>query len=345
MQSDFPAGTIVPSSISNPLVTVIFNPNAGQAPNLQAALERSIQQWRNAGWQVELRPTQQAGHGTDLARAAAAAGHAMVVAVGGDGTVNEVMNGLVGTETALGMLPGGTVNVWAREMGLPMDLEKAATMLLKADRRSIDVGRVRSIVSRRYFLPRRRQRKGVIIDRYFLLMASIGFDAAVTATVNLQEKKTWGAMAYLKQSLQLLSQYRVPKLTLYLDGRRVRGRVLMAVVGNSQLYGGALKFTHQALVDDGLLDICIIRGRSMLKAPLRLWSIVTRRHAHDERIDYYQAQQVKFLCRRPVPVQIDGDYLGTTPLRLDIVPKGLWVMVPPGADRSLFTHPLSTPYL
>jgi diacylglycerol kinase (ATP) len=202
----------------------------------------------------------------------------------------------------------------------------------------IDVGQVRSIVPRRYLLPRRRKVSGVNINRYFLLMASIGFDAAVTATVNLQEKKVWGAMAYIKQSLQLLGQYRAPRLTLYLDGKRVRGRVLMAVVGNSQLYGGALKFTHQALVDDGLLDICVIRGRSMLKAPLRLWSIVTRRHAHDERIDYYQAQQVKFLCRRPIPVQIDGDYLGTTPLRLDIVPRGLWAMVPPEADRSLFLN-------
>jgi diacylglycerol kinase (ATP) len=336
MQSDSPAEMLRKHPIPKPRVTVIFNPTAGQAPNLQAALERAIQQWQHQGWQVELQPTQRAGEATDLARAAATAGQQIVVAVGGDGTVNEVMNGLVGTETALALLPAGTVNVWAREMGLSMDLEKAATMLLTAQRRSIDVGRVRSIVPRRYFLPRRRKASAPAIDRYFLLMASVGFDAAVTATVNLEEKKVWGAIAYLKQSLQLMWQYRGAKLTLYLDGHRVRGRVLMAVVGNSQLYGGAIKFTHNALVDDGLLDICVIRGRSMLKAPLRLLSIATRLHAFDERVDYYQAQQVKFLCRRAIPVQIDGDYLGTTPLRLDIVPKSLWSMVPEGADRSLF---------
>lgn len=335
MQPDSHAERLRQRPISNPCVTVIFNPNAGSATDLRSALERVIQQWQNQGWQVELQPTQWSGEATDLARAAAAAGQQIVVAVGGDGTVNEVMNGLVGTDTALALLPAGTVNVWAREMGLPMDLEKAAQVLIAAQRRLIDVGRVRSIVPRRYFL-RRRKATTPNIDRYFLLMAGVGFDAAVTATVNLAEKKVWGVMAYLKQSLQLAWQYRGTKLTLYLDGQRVRGRILMAVVGNSRLYGGAIKFTHNALVDDGLLDICVIRGRSMLKAPLRLLSIATRLHAFDERVDYYQAQQVKLICRRSVPVQIDGDYLGTTPLRLDIVPKGLWVMVPEGADRSLF---------
>jgi diacylglycerol kinase (ATP) len=80
----------------------------------------------------------------------------------------------------------------------------------------------------------------------------------------------------------------------------------------------------------------------MLKAPLRLLSILFRRHQQDDRIEYHRVQQIQFLSRKPVPIQIDGDYLGTTPIRLDVVPRSLWVLVPPQADRTLWQDPLSS---
>jgi diacylglycerol kinase (ATP) len=321
-----------------PRVIIVFNPAAGQAATVRSAIDRATILWQTQGWTVTIEPTQCAGDGTRIAREAAAQGTNVVVAAGGDGTVNEVMNGLVNTSTALGVLPAGTVNIWAREMGLPMDILQSAAALLQAKRCQIDVGRARSILPRMRWLPRRRvtTKSADAIDRYFLLMAGVGFDAAVTAGVKPNEKKYLGAIAYVKQALQMIYQYQGSHLTIYVDDKKVRGRVLMAVVGNSQLYGGVIKFTMNALVNDGLLDICIVQGRSMLKAPLRLMSILFRSHHLDDRIAYHRATQMRFLSRKPVPIQIDGDYLGTTPMRFEVVPKSLWVLVPPNADRSLW---------
>lgn len=323
---------------TQPNVLIVFNPNAGQATIVRAALEQAADLWRKHGWQVTLQPTNAPGHATEIAKTASQNGYHIVAACGGDGTVNEVINGLVNTATALAVLPAGTVNIWAREMGLSMDLQRAAAATLLAEWRQIDVGRARSMFppTRRLSRQRVARSKEILLDRHFLLMAGVGFDAAVTAGINPKEKKLFGAIAYVKQAIQIGWNYRGSQVALRIDGKKLRGRFLMAVVGNSQLYGGVIKFTHNALLNDGLLDICVIQGRSMLKAPLRLFSIFARSHHRDNRIKYYQAQQIQFLSRKPIPVQVDGDYLGTTPMIFEVVPKGLWVLVPPNADKSLW---------
>ena len=136
---------------------------------------------------MQIAATTAAGDATIKAQQAAQAGYHAVIAAGGDGTVNQVMNGLVGTSTALGTLPLGKVNIWAREMGLPMDLSKAAESLMKSELAQIDVG--------------------IAGNRYFLLMAGIGFDAAVKAMVSAAEKKMLGAIAYIKQAIQIAWNY------------------------------------------------------------------------------------------------------------------------------------------
>jgi YegS/Rv2252/BmrU family lipid kinase len=300
----------------HPRTLILFNPHAGQANNLMSQLERAADLWRDRGWQVELCPTQYAGHATYLARDAAAQGYDIVAAAGGDGTVNEVVNGLVNTQTALAVLPIGTVNIWARELGLSMDIQQAADAFLQARLEQIDVGRAG--------------------DRYFLLMAGIGFDAAVTAEIRSDEKKRFGAIAYLKQAVQLAWQFRGSRAKIYLDGRRIRGCVLMVVIGNSQLYGGVVKFTSHAVVDDGVLDVCVIKGQNMLVAPLRLFSVFAKQFNRGQAVEYYQAQQIQIRGKQHLPVQVDGDYLGSTPLTVSVVPAGLWALVPPSADRSLW---------
>jgi diacylglycerol kinase (ATP) len=332
--------------MSTPLrVQVIFNPAAGQASPTRVALDQAIALWREAGWQVELGPTGWAGHATQLAQQAAAAGYDVVVAVGGDGTVNEVVNGLVGSQTALAVLPAGTVNIWAREMGLPIDLLQAARYTLEAQRRRIDVGLAQRLsakqakkfaAQRPEISPPGDRPSTDPASRYFLLMAGIGFDAAVTAGVKAQEKKWLGAIAYVKQALQLAWNYRGRRIGLYVDGKRITGPVLMVVVGNSQLYGGVVKFTAHATVDDGQLDVCVIKGRRMWSAPLRLITIFSRSYGRDPRVQYLQAQQVEVRGRRQLPVQLDGDYIGTTPMQFSIVPQSLWVLVPPQADPEIW---------
>ena len=343
---------------------ILYNPTAGQASAVLPQLEAAAELWREADWRVELRPTQCAGDATVQAQQAANEGFSLVVAAGGDGTVNEVVNGLVGTETALATLPCGTVNIWAREMGLPMDIRQAARAYLQAERRRVDLGVCRErplkLSKRKRRALKQQQAQALAqqgagagesasalgmpspetpFDRHFLLMASAGFDAAVTSEVKSAEKKRFGAIAYVKQAFQTACRYRGVKTKLLIDGKRVRGRVLMVVIGNSQLYGGVIKFTAHALIDDGLLDVCVIKGRNLLIAPQRLLSVFTRAYNRKNEVRYYRAKQVEIRGKKKkkrLPVQVDGDYLGKTPMKFEILPGAMVAFVPQGCDETLW---------
>lgn len=295
--------------LDNPTrVLIVFNPTAGQAIALQRDLCAARAVWQAHGWQVDLQPTACPGDGTRLAREAAEAGYDVVVAAGGDGTVNEVVNGLVGTQTALAALPAGTVNVWVRELGLPLQPRLAAEALVRAQRQRIDLGRAG--------------------DRYFLLMAGIGFDAAVTAEVRSEEKRRLGVFAYALRALSLALRFQGTRTSITIDGRVRRGRVLMVVIGNSQLYGGFVKMTARASINDGLLDLCIIKGKSLRSAPLRIASILLRRYHLDPEVEYHRARSVQIDANPPMPVQVDGDHIGYTPLLFETVPGAIYALMP-----------------
>ncbi|GAB4210619.1 MAG: diacylglycerol kinase family lipid kinase [Roseiflexaceae bacterium] len=287
---------------------IVFNPVAGQAASLEQALHDAQEVWRAHGWTVDLRPTTGPGDGTRIAREAAREGYQVVVAAGGDGTVNEVVNGLAGTATALAALPIGTVNVWVRELGMPLQPRAAAEAILQARVERIDLGRAG--------------------ERYFLLMAGVGFDAAVTAEVRSQEKRRLGVLAYALRAIWLGLRFQGSRTTIVIDGRRVRARVLMVVLGNSQLYGGFVKMTARASVNDGLLDVCIIRGKSLLSAPMRLLAIALRRYTRDSEVEYHRAREVRIEAPRPLAVQVDGDHIGHTPMQFEAVPGALYALLP-----------------
>lgn len=288
--------------------TIIFNPVAGQSETLAWELQAAAAVWIEQGWTVEQYPTQGPGDGTRLARMAAERCDDVVIAAGGDGTINEVVNGLAGTKTALGTLPLGTMNVWVRELGLPLQPRAAATALLASQVRTIDLGRAN--------------------DRYFLLMAGIGLDAAITAEVRTEEKRRLGALAYALRGMEIALRIRGTRTRLVLDGKMVRGRVLMVVVGNSQLYGGLVKITHRACIDDGLLDVCVIKGNHFGSAVYHLISIIRRSYSHNPEIAYYRARTIQITSRPALPVQVDGDSLGTTPMTFAVAPAALRALMP-----------------
>ncbi len=279
--------------------------------------------WRAHGWDVERVPTQGAGDATRLAREAALQGYDMVVAAGGDGTINEVINGLVGSTTALATLPLGTVNVWARELGLPLNPRAAAHAMRDWRVRQVDLGRAG--------------------ERYFLLMAGIGFDAAITAGVRPEEKRRLGALAYVLRGVDLVLRVRGTRARLLIDGKRVRARVMLVVVGNSQLYGGVVKITHRATIDDGLLDVCVIKGNGLLSALAHIVAIVRRRYSHNPAIEYYRARRVCIDARPAMLVQVDGDTIGQTPMEFVVVPGALRVLMPLTLPDDLVRNPPMVP--
>ncbi len=168
---------------------LVVNPKARGLPR-QERLRAAAAWLEEAGWRVRLQPTEGPGHAMLLAQAAAQEGYDLVVACGGDGTINEVVNGLAGSPTALGVIPGGTANVWAKEVGIPRDPLKAIAIAAQGESRRIDLGRAMG----RATGPGGLGMKG---DRHFLLMAGLGFDGHVIHRLAPAAKERWGALAYV----------------------------------------------------------------------------------------------------------------------------------------------------
>lgn len=298
---------------------LIENPTAGQDDWTEqiAAAKATLEE---AGWQVALHQTAKAGDATEFARRAVAEEADVVVVAGGDGTVNEALQGLAGQrKTALAVLPGGTVNVWATELGAEKSEADIARRIAQGKRHTVDLGRVNG--------------------RYFLMMASIGVDAETNATVDQSTvlkrlKRRVGPLAYGLAALFTLGRFRSNRVSLYIDGAPIRRRLLMLVVGNTRLYGGIAEITYRARADDGLLDVCVLAGRGPLDLLRRGWSVLQRQHAADPAIDYRRARHVVIDPPEPLRIQADGEDIGATPASFTVVPEALEVIVlsdtPPG---------------
>ncbi len=295
---------------------IILNPRAGQSEDV-ARVERARAVWEEHGWTVGWYVTEYAGHATVLAREGVAAGDDLIVAAGGDGTVNEVVNGIAGTRAALAVLPFGTSNVWVRELKLPLRPEAAALALLDGTVQAVDLG--------------------LAGDRYFLLMAGVGFDASVTRRVRPELKRRLGIFAYLLEAFSFAPEMRGTRTRIVLDGRAVRGHILMVVLGNSRLYGGYLQITHQASITDGMLDVAIIKGQSARSAPIHLMNIILRRHNFNPDLLYYRAREIRIESSAPLDVQVDGDPIGVTPMTFRVVPGALRAWLPQAAHQDIMT--------
>jgi diacylglycerol kinase (ATP) len=296
---------------------IIANPVSGFMPVQMGRLQDTRDFLRSHGWRVDLWYTQGPGDGSELARKAAEQRADIVIAAGGDGTINDIIQGLVGSETALAVLPTGTVNVWAREMGIPLDAHGARQVLINGQTRRVDVG--------------------CINGRYFLLMVGIGFDGAITQAVEQKPLKRLGVLGYVLAALWYGPGYKGFPVVVNNDGVVVKTRALQIFIGNTQLYAGALKFTWQARLDDGLLDLCIVRKRSHLGRMIVLWDFILRRDQRRMWVRYDQFTSVKIDTPKPVPYQVDGDSGGYTPATLSTAQKALKVVVPQKTPRELFS--------
>ncbi len=298
---------------------IIANPTSGNAgfPHQNRHFDETLAFLRKQGWKAEIWYTQSAGDGENLARKAVEQQVNLVIAAGGDGTINEIIQGLAGSETALGVLPSGTVNVWARELGIPLDDARARNVLVNGQTRRIDLG--------------------CINGRYFLLMVGIGFDGEVTQAVEGKPLKRLGILGYTLAVLWLGPGYRGFPVVAQIDKYVVKTRALQIFVGNTQLYAGAVKFTWQAKCDDGLLDLCIVRKRNMWGRLIVARDFILRRSQRSLWVRYDTFKTLKIETPVPIPYQIDGEAGGYTPAELSVAPGILKVIVPQKTPRGLFT--------
>jgi YegS/Rv2252/BmrU family lipid kinase len=262
---------------------------------------------RRLGAKAEIYLSADGEEATRLARQASHSSYDAVVAAGGDGTISSVVNGLVGGEVPLGLIPIGTENVLARDMGIPLSIAQACRRLVKTRPRVVDVGRLG--------------------DRFFLCFAGIGFDAQVVREVPLDLKGAMGSLAYVVTALRTAPRYLEVerRARLVVDGQAVEHEFWLIVIGNIASYGGKLKLTPRASPQDGLLDVCVFRRVDVPGLLMQVGGVVTGTHVDLDEVAYYQARSLEVHSEPPAPVQVDGDPFGSTPCLVQVVPAALKV--------------------
>lgn len=290
---------------------VILNPNAGryrarrQQAVLRNLLDHAAQQ---AGCRWQMVQTIRPGEATLLARQAANDGTPVVVAAGGDGTLGEVANGLVGTSTRLGILPLGTGNDFVRCVGISENLSVAVETLFIGKPHLVDLG--------------------CVGDRYFINVAGCGFDAAVAQRVNRGFRFLRGTTAYVAAVYQTLMTFKPTHMRIIADGEQIVERVLLCTVANSQSYGGGMRIAPLAQVDDGWLDVCIVKAVSKIEFVRIFPRVFTGAHITHPRFMMLKAKQVWVESEPPVPVLVDGDVPRSTPVEFSVYPSAIQVILP-----------------
>jgi YegS/Rv2252/BmrU family lipid kinase len=313
--------------------TIVLNPAARNAPSA-GRLRVAALGLRPAGWEIDLVITEAAGHATELARSAAAAGSKAVFACGGDGTINEVVNGLVGTESALAVIRGGMGDVFGKEIDVARAPEKALRVLTEGDRRRFDLGLATMGE------PTSTQSAGARADsarRYFLLMAGVGFDAAIVRRVPLGPKRLIGSAAYGVWGALELAQYRPRRTQLAFDGEEREAELYWLLLGNTRSYGGVLNITSEAKVDDGLLNARLFTGGGLPWVASTAARIVSGRADGGGGVWSGRVREAAIVTPG-IDVQADGEYLGQTPVRFQAAPGALSVLLPRGRGRELFSN-------
>jgi diacylglycerol kinase (ATP) len=327
---------------------LIYNPSGGQVV-VRHELDNVVAFLNRHGWSVILRETSKPLEATELARHAVNRDARVVIAAGGDGTINEVANGLVNTDAALGVLPVGTTNSWALQMGIPAlnpklpstqvvkmiaTLEERIARPLPANYyRKVLLGAARVLVEGHTVAVD----MGELLGRYFLMWAGIGFDASSAKSVSLKEKRALGSWAYVLSTIKSAYQYSGTDVWLNLDGKVVKVNTPFIVVSNIQLYGGMVEIGAKACVNDAKLDVCIFKGDGFFTFVQHAMKVLTHRHLQDPKVEYYQCREIVVESAHSLPVHVDGEPFTETPVTIHTVPSSLKVIVPKTAPANLFS--------
>lgn len=326
---------------------LIYNPRGGQVV-VRRELSNVVAYLRRCGWLVDSQETSGPMEATELTRCAVNKGAKVVIAAGGDGTVNEVANGLLNTDVALGVLPVGTTNSWALQMGIPalspvlpgMQVVRLIAELEERIARPLPANYYRKVLldAARVLVEGRTVTvdMGEISGRYFLMWAGIGLDAAIVESISLKEKRTLGSWAYVFTAAALGYRYSGTDVWLNLDGKMVKTNSPLVVVSNVQLYGGMIAIGAKACVNDAKLDVCIFKGDGFFTFVKHAMNVLSHRHLQEPNVEYYQCSEITIHSTRPLPVHVDGELFTKTPVSIRTVPSALRVIVPKIVPANLF---------
>jgi len=283
-------------------IVLIFNPIATKASGRKIA--RASHFLRSKGYKAEIFFTEQKGHAESLAREAVKESPSLIIAAGGDGTFNEIVNGIAGSEIPMAILPLGTTNVLAKELGLPETVDDALEVALNGTPKTVSLGKIYITCH------------SSLVTRYFLLMAGIGFDGEAVFRINETIKKISGKGAYIFSGLKTLSAFNPDKLILDMDGKTYTG--YSVIISKVAKYGGNFKITPDARLTDPFFYVCLFKGKGRLDILRYVTGIVAGKHLGFRDVEYVRAKNIN--VEGDAHIQIDGDYFGRSPARIEVVP-------------------------
>lgn len=297
-------------------IVVVLNPVSGRGQGarrkgeLTVLLEEAARRLSRPGQRIhwEIRETKSQGNGAELAAEAAASGADVVAAAGGDGTYGEVLNGLVGTDAIMGILPLGTGNDFSRHLGLDTNLDRAVDTLFKGVPRPVDIGETQG--------------------RYFLNVAGCGFDAVVAERVNRGYRHLHGTATYVAGVLQSLFSYKPASFKVTLDGQEKAIKAMLCTVANSRSYGGGMMVAPDASIEDGLFDICLLKACGKWEFIRAFPRVFKGAHTTHPKVEMARAAHIRVETHPRLPVLVDGDVVGTTPVEFKMHKHAIRVMTP-----------------
>ena len=294
-------------------ICVIFNPAArgNKARRFRRHLDEMAQQ-------SFFKATTAPGDARRFAATAVADGFDVIAAAGGDGTVNEVLNGIGDVpggfdRVRLGVLPLGTVNVFAREWKIPLRLEAAWAVLRRARETRLDLGRVNFL------------EEGQPAQRYFMQLAGAGLDARAVELVSWRLKTNAGPLAYVVAGFQAVLEKQA-RLCVSVDGQKLEGELVL--FGNGQLYGGPFAFFPGASASDGRLDACVFPSVSLPSLCRLVPELLLRRKLPEKMVRRARVQSLEVTCETPAAFELDGEWAGYLPATFSVEPKKLRMVVP-----------------
>jgi len=304
--------------LSSTYAKVIVNPAAG-AGKTARLWPRIKDMFRGQGLRFEHDITEAPGHAIELAREAAANGYNMVVSVGGDGTINEIVNGLYASgnigDALLGIVSTGTGSDYIRTIGVPRRYEDACRNFLQPKKLMVDLGIVQY------------SSNGNKEERLFVNFAGMGFDAEIVRRTTQQYKALGSLPSYLLGLLTTLVSYRNRDITLVIDGEAVDTRVCTVVMNNGRYGGGGMFTAPDASINDGYLDVMIVGDLSKPDLLRSLPRIYKGTHLTHPKVTMKKAKEIEVRSKQPMQLQADGELLGQVPARFSILPSALKVVI------------------
>ncbi|MBC8064678.1 MAG: diacylglycerol kinase family lipid kinase [Chlorobia bacterium] len=292
-------------------IVAIRNPKSGRS-RLAKSWEQIKADLQSRLGPIEFWETQGPGRATQLAKQAVGQGFQTVIAIGGDGTITQTANGLIGSDVAFGVIPSGTGNDLCRTLGIGASIPRALDALQNGKTIQMDVGHWRT-----------DQNEG-----YFLNIAGMGFDAAVADRINQGFRSLRGTVAYLAAVIATLRTYQPKELKLTLDGQTIEEEIMLAAVANAQSYGGGMRVAPMASITDGMLDIILVKRLGKFDFLRAFPSVFKGGHIGHPAVEHYRARSIRLDPRGDSPFLIDGELTPCQWAEIEILPAALRIIVP-----------------